>query len=337
MIGLLWISLILFPILLGSGILALLYGKNTTYDMTVSESCVLGLIACIGISEVAHIPGLLLKWSLQKCTFLWWGMLLFAVALSAFCFFFKLRGNFRARIGLCKGYRLEKTVVPFVFLGVVLFQLLFIYCTKTLLTEGDIILETVQSFLAEEGIYKVLPLTGQVSASGVPLRYGILCLPTLYAMLCRSFGVDAGLLVCHIIPVAVVGIAYMGYFHLSGILFEKQDLGRRFLFLLAVSLVILFTDTGVFSNGYSALHSGYLGTSIRNLILVPYVFGATLEKRWWKAILCVLAEACITWTFWGMGICIVIFAGMFLLNILEQKCNKISNLMQVFRDKEDLT
>ena len=337
MIGLLWICLILFPVLLGSGILALFYGKNTTYDMTLSESYVIGLVVCIGISEAVHLAGYFLKWSLQKCVGLW-GLSILALAMAAVLVFcIRLRGQFGKRIGLCKGHKYGKTVVPFVFLGIVLFQTLFIFCTKPILTEGDILLETVQSFLAEDGIYEVLPLTGQVSESGVPLRYGILCLPTLYAMLCRIFGVDAELLVHHIVPVVMVGITYMGYFHLSGVLFEKQDYRKRFLFLLVISVVLLFSDTGVFSNGYSALHSGYLGTSIRNLILVPYVFAATLERRFLKAILCVLAEACIVWTLWGMGICVAVAVGMFILSFWEQKSVRFHNLMQIFRDKEDLT
>ena len=336
MIGLLWICLILFPVLFGGGILALFYGKNTTYDITFSESCVLGLIAGIGISEVVHLAGFFLNLSLENCAGYWGLSLIALAAVAVLMFCIRLWGNFENRIALCKGYRIGKTGAPFVLLGIVLFQMLFIFCMKPVLTEGDILLETVQSFLTEDGIYRVLPLTGRVSESGVPLRYGILCLPTLYAMLCRIFDTNASFLMYHVIPVVVLGIAYMGYFHVSGILFEKQDYRKRFLFVLAVSVVLLFSDTGVFSNGYSALHSGYLGTSIRNLILVPYVFASTLEQRWWKAILCVLAEACIVWTFWGMGICAAIFAGMILLTILEQKSVKIRKLMQIFRDKEDL-
>ncbi len=337
MIGLLWICLILFPLVLGSGILALFYGKNITYNITFCESFVLGTIACVGVSEVVHLAGYFLDWSLKKCTGVWVLFLgvLTVAAVLAFCL--RLKGQFGTRIAFCKDFRPEKTVIPFGFLGIVLFQLLFIFCTKTIHTEGDIYLETVQSFLTEDGIYRVLPLTGQVSESGVPLRYGILCLPTIYAMLCGVFGTEAELLVCHIVPVIVVAIAYMGYFYLSGVLFDKQDFRKRFLFLMAVALIILFTDTGVFSNGYNALHSGYLGTSVRNLILVPYVFAATLERRYFKAVLCVLAEACIVWTLWGLGICFAILAGMIILELLERKCSKLNAFMQIFRDKEDLT
>lgn len=336
MIGLLWICLILFPLLLGSGILALFYGKNTAYDMTVSEGCVLGLMVCIGISETVHAAGYFLNWSLQKCVDIW-GILLIAVAIfSAILFFWRIKGQFKERIALCKGYRSEKTPAPFVFLGFVLLQMVLIYCTRPLFTEGDITLETVQSFLAEDGIYRVLPLTGKVSEAGMPMRYGILCLPTVYAMLSAIFGVSPELLICHMIPVVITGIAYMSYYFLSGVLFGKEELRKRYLFLLTVSIIFFFTDTGVFSNGYHVFHSAFLGTSVRNLIILPYLFGVTLEKQWWKAVICVLAEACIAWTLWGMGICVTVFVGMFILTMAEQKCPCLAKFLQIFRNREDL-
>lgn len=336
MVGLLWIMLILFPLLLGSGILALFYGKNIAYDISVSESCVLGMIICIGASEVVHLAGWFLNWGLRKCIILGGIVIGVMVALSVFVFVIRMRNQFRNRIALCKGYKIEKSLVPFLFLSVVLFQLIFIYSVKPVLTEGDITLETVQSFLAEDGIYRVLPLTGQESAGGVPLRYGILCLPTVYAMLCSALGLNAQLLVCHIIPVAVAGMTYMGYYYLSGILFKEAEFRKRFIFLLALSIIFWFTDTGVFSNGYNLLHSGFLGTSIRNLILVPYLFGALLEKRWWKVVLCILAEACISWTLWGMGVCAAITMGMSVLFLLEKKSDKLHRYLQIFQKKEDL-
>lgn len=337
MIGLLWICLILFPVIFGSGILALFYGKNTAYDITVSESCVLGFIACLGISEVIHGAGFFMNWSLRKCATLW-GISLCAIAIVALLLFaLRLRGQFRDRVALCKGYKIEKAVIPFAFLGILFFQMLFIYCTKPLLTVGDITLETVQSFLAEDGIYRVLPLTGQGSETGLPLRYSILCLPTIYAMLADIFGVDGELLVCHVIPVAMAGIAYMSYYYLSGILFGTKDFSKRFQFLLIISVIFIFTDNGIFSNGYSILHGGHLGTSVRNLILIPYLFGVTLDRCWWKAILCVLAEACITWTLWGMGVCLVIMVGMLLLTLLERKCPRLRTYLQIFCRKEDLS
>jgi hypothetical protein len=68
----------------------------------------------------------------------------------------------------------------------------------------------------------------------------------------------------------------------------------------------------VFTEGYGILHGGYLGTTIRNSILIPVVLHSALERKWILAALCVLAEACIVWTFWGFGLCVIILAGVIL-------------------------
>lgn len=336
MIVLLWLSLILIPLVTGMGLLSVFYAKKHEYEITVSEGFVLGSIVSIGVAEAAHAIGMFGNFNLTKVGVLlgsvWIGLALIAIVIMVVTVI-KQRNRFDVMFKT----RSEKTLVPFVFIGVLLVQLLVVYCAEALITPGDIILETVQSFLAEEGIYRVMPLTGEVSELGLPLRYKILCLPTLYAVLCTGFHVDAQLLVCNIIPVVVLAGMYFSYYYLSGVLFGKKAIRKRYLFLLLVAALMFFMDGGVFSNGYSGLHSGYLGTSIRNLILVPYVFAASLEKRWWKAVLCVLAEACITWTFWGCGVCLVILLGMFILAFCEAKNPKLRGFMQIFQEKEDLS
>ena len=118
---------------------------------------------------------------------------------------------------------------------------------------------------------------------------------------------------CHIVPIVVLAAAYLAYYRLSETLFGRAALGKRFLFLLIVAVILWVSDGAVYLDGYGALHSGYMGTSIRNLVLIPYVLCAALEKRWWKVVLGILAEACIAWTFWGCGVCVVMAVGILIL------------------------
>lgn len=336
MIVLLWLGLFFIPQVVGMGLLTVFYKKDKNYDITAAEGFVLGTIVCIGLVQVGHMAGLFMNLSLKNVGIFLGGLCLFFV-IGSLAVLLAMLIKQRERFTLWGGRKKEKTILPFVFIALALFQMLFVFCMKPLDTPGDITLETVQSFLAEDGIYRVMPLTGTVSESGMPLRYKILCLPTLYAMLCRAFQVEASLLVCHIIPVIVLAGMYFSYYHLSGVLFGKEAIKKRYLFMILVAMLLIFTDSGVFSNGYGGLHSGYLGTSVRNLILVPYALAATLEKRWWKAVLCVLAEVCIAWTLWGCGVCLVILLGMFIITLLEDRCPKVRKFMQIFREKEDLT
>lgn len=336
MIVLMWLGLFFVPILTGMGFLTVFYRKNKDYGITVAEGFVLGMVIGIGLMQVGHLAGLFANLSLGRVV-ITMGVLWIFVTVAALVALVVLLARQRGKLGWLNGHAGEKTFLPLVFIGLLLFQMLFVFCMKPVNTPGDITLETVQSFLAEDGIYRVMPLTGDVSESGMPLRYKILCLPTLYAVLSKGFQVEASLLVCHVVPVVVLAGMYFSYYHLSGVLFGRTALKKRYLFLVIVALLMLFTDGAVFSDGYNGLHGGYLGTSIRNLILVPYTIAAALEKRWWKALLCVLAEVCIAWTLWGCGVCLLVLAGMYLITMLEQKSPKIRGIMQIFCEKEDLS
>ena len=335
MILLLWLGLIFIPFVIGEGILTVLYKKTKREHTAISEGFVLGGIVCIGGTEVAHVAGLFLDLSLMNISCILGASLVGLALIALLLLIFDWWKQRDQELTKCPAN--ERTMFPFAFIVVVFLQALFVFCREPIVIPGDIIPETVQSFLSEDGIYRVMPLTGTVSEMGMPLRYKILCLPTLYAVLCHGFGTEASLLVCHIIPLAVMGGTYISFYYLSGMLFSRNDIKNRYLFLFIVAVLLLFTDRGVFSSGYGLLHGGYLGTSIRNLILVPYALAAALDRRWWKAVLCVFAEACICWTLWGLGVCLVIVAGVAMLTLLERKCPKVGKFMQIFQRKEDLT
>lgn len=335
MIVLLWLGLLLLPIVLGMGVLAIFNRKKKKDSISVSEGCVLGFVGLLGMAQVGHVIGLFANLSIGMTGLLFGGGLLVLCVVVLLAMLLQWRRG-RVSLAFLKRGSNERTWIPFLFLVLLLIQVLIIYCMEPVVTPGDITLETVQSFLAEDGIYRVMPLTGQASESGLPLRYMILCLPTLYAVFCQLFGLEAELVVCHVVPVMVLVMAYFGYYHLSGVLFGQEAFKKRYLFLVAVAILLFISNNAAFTNGYGALYGGHIGTTIRNLILVPYTLAAALEKRWWKGLLCVLAEACIVWTFWGFGVCTVVFGGLFLLTLAEKKSVKLRKLMQIFRSGEDL-
>ncbi len=334
MIILAWCLLIVVPIILGLGVMTVAYGKEKTAYIGFADSAVCGFLTSIGIIQVAHTVGLVGKISLVRTgAFLLVALLggtLLMAGVSAV-------GIYRNK-DLYKDMERHETVptsLVLLVLVIYLAQSLFIFCRNPILIPGDITLETVQSFLAEDGIYRVMPLTGAYSEQGMPLRYTILSLPTFYAVLSEKMNLDAELVVCHIVPVVILGISYLAYFRLSESLFGRKAWKQRCCFVLAVELLFVFSDQAVFLDGFAALHAGYLGTSIRNLILVPYVISAMLERRYWKAILCVLAEVCITWTFYGCGVCLAITLGMLILDLLDRKVPVIGRFLQIFREKEE--
>ncbi len=334
MIILAWALLLLLPFLLGLGMMTIVYRKKTECFIGLSDCYLVGLIACIGISFVVHMLGYLTDMSLRKVGGFLLVSLLGISAIGAGIGFYGLRKN-RERYLMRRDSGTMPKGVPLVFLGILLVQLLYVFCRKPLVVPGDITLETVQSFLAEDGIYRVLPLTGMPSESGVPFRYGILCLPTVYAVLAQGFHLEPELVVCHMVPVVMLGATYLAYERLGESLFGVEQCKKKYWFLIMVALILFVSESSVFQDGYAALHSGYMGTSIRNLILVPFTFSAMMQKRYWKAVLCILAEVCIAWTFWGFGVCVVVTLGMLILDLLERKVAFASKFLQIFRQKEE--
>ncbi len=332
MILVLWVLLATVPVVIGTGIMTIVYGRKEKIGFT--DQFLTGFLACIGIAEVAHVVGLFGNLSLTQTGYVLLILFLVALGVTLVCGLYGYFKNKNRYVFKLEG-KIAHRFVPIAFMLVLLWQVLWIYCSNPLIIAGDITLESVQSFLSHDGIYKVMPLTGMSSDTGMPMRYKILCLPTLYALLSQGVGVEPQLVVCHIIPIVVLAAAYLAYFRLSATLFGKKDLESRFVFLLMVALLFCFVEREVYLDGYGALHAGYLGTSIRNLVLVPYTISAMLEGRYVKAILCILAEACITWTFMGMGVCVVVTLGILILTILEKKLPKVGRLLQIFRKKEE--
>ena len=271
---------------------------------------VTGLIMCIGAAEAAHLAGMFFGWDMGRVSVLW--AALFAVLLIGGIVIW-----WRFRRSDFKGQACHKAL-PLTFLFLVLVQMLYLYCMQQVTTPGDITLETVTTFLHEDGIHKVNPLTGGAYINPLSMRYKILCLPTLYAAVCNLTGLSPEVFVYHIVPLFVLGGCYFAYYKLSEQLFGEH-LGRRYTFLIIVALVFWFLDGAVYLDGYGAMQSGYLGTSIRSLVLLPWTLTHALKKQWYQCALCVLAEACICQTLWGLGFCLLLTIAVMILHLCEEK------------------
>mgnify|MGYP007033928660 FL=1 len=330
MIILLWLLLALVPWLLGAGILTVLPGKNSGV-IHMTDSWITGGMCCVGVAQALHLLGTFGHVSLSRLTMLWHGSLavLCTISLAAVTVTWR-RHKERFRLLPLKG---GSFVLPGIFLLTVLIQVVYVYCMPPVFISGDMVTETLRSFQATDGIYQVNPLTGQAYVQGMSLRYRILGLPTLYTFLSSSFSVDSGLLAQNLIPVVVIAGAYMVYYRLARLLFG-DDLKKKYLMLIIVSLIFWCGEGFAWLDGYAALHGAWQGTSIRNLILLPYALSLGLEKdprrTWPGMVLCVLTEACVCWTFNGMGLCLLLLAVMAVLDrigssrLYRRICDRIS-------------
>lgn len=317
MIILLWLLLAVVPWLIGAGVLAVLYRKPAS-PVRMTDAWIIGGLCCIGVAEVLHLLGTFEHLPLSRLVLLWHGVLA-VLCIAALILVAVTYRKQRERFQILpeKG---GSFVLPGIFLLMVLIQTVYVYCMPAVATAGDITVETLHSFQAADGIYLVNPLTGQAYTQGLSMRYRILGLPTLYTILAASFHVEGTLFVRNLIPVVVLAGTYMVYYRLARLLFGN-DLRKKYLFLILVSLIFWCGEGAVWLDGYGALHSAWLGTSIRNLILLPYALSLGLEKdlrhTWPGMLLCVLAEASICWTFNGMGMCLALLV---ILLALDKIC-----------------
>lgn len=306
MIILLCLCMLLVPWVMGNGILHILYGKSIRKDFFAGDALLTGWLAVIGIAEVTHMSAVFLHFSLTRCTVLFSGLICFVTLVSVmvclFCRFMKGRKR-EKKI-------LEKPSLLFFFsVAILLSQIFYILLSGSVCLSRDMTLETVVSFLYTDGIYQVNPLTGAVYEGGIPLRLEILCLPTFYSILCRLFSLEPRTVVWLVIPCVVMICCYSAFRCLGRCLFSDST-RRQDCFLASVAVLLWVGSYALGMDGFGVLYSGWRGVTIRNAVLVPYLISLCLRRKWKLAVLCIAAEACLVWTFYGAGVCLLTTAGL---------------------------
>lgn len=276
--------------------------------ITIGDCLAAGGTMVIGVTEVCHLAAVFLKMSFTGCAMLLAAFL--GILLAAGTGFLIVR-----RKHIFRSFREERSLNASeallwgLFALIVISQLIFIGMGNAIYRKGDMMAETVGSFLVSDSVYQVNPMTGMPYTEGMPLRLKILCLPTLYGSLCKWTGLPPGLMVQRIVPMAVLLGSYVSYWVLSGTLFPGQ-FRKRAGFLLAVSVLMWAGAYGPGMDGFDLLCCGARGAAIREGVLLPWTLSLCLRRRRLGVLLCVLAEACIVWTFYGCGMCLAVAAGM---------------------------
>ena len=291
MILVLWLAFFLVPACIGSGILSLVYSTKQEKKIYVSECMVLGAMVSIFTAWVAHMAGAFLHVPVRVMA-LWWllSLLLFG-------------GAFGLYVGLTRRRRAVMAIKPasqpaanaylvLGFFAIVLLQMVFLYTKQSAWTKGDITVEVVNTFLADNALYSNNPLTGGEYINPISKRFMLQGLPTMYAMVVAGFNVPTELLVQHIVPVIVMAFSYFAYYRLSEVLFGR-NMNKRYVFMIFVAFTLMVTDRAPYLAGYQMMHSAYLGSSILQLILVPYAAAMAFEKKWWQVSVCGATAVCV--------------------------------------------
>ena len=295
----------------------------------ISDILIGGSLIIIGLTEVAHLAGCLLGWSFLSVTDLLLAETVLFVLTVLLVSLIGRKKKAKAVNGAAQSGSGKKEVnagTQWILTGALVFliliQMLRILSGDRAWLEGDMTLETVNTFLAENAVYSVNPLTGTAYTAGMSFRLKILCLPTLYGTISRWSGMAPTDVVYRLIPCLTLGLGYFAYGKLGNDVFEGNPIKVR-TFLLMVG--ILFS-TGAYMpgvDGFDVFYGGFRGVTIRAIVLVPYLIACLMERKYFGAVLCILAEACIVWTLYGAGVCLLITAAWVvlrkLLSLLENK------------------
>lgn len=328
MVLLLWAAAVCVPWVLGAGVVRLLYGKAAKEEAGNGERWLNGMMTGICLGEAWHLAAIMLHRPFSDYIKGYTGMT--AVLFLAFILWWgitelrKGKRDDRKRkpaLKVLKPNDREKQAEAQKWFAVafgisVLLQLVMIVTGQAIYRQGDMTVETVQSFLTTDEIYQVNPLTGQAYTAGMPFRIRILGLPSLYGAICRSFSLAPEELVWQLVPAIVLMAAYLTYGCLGKILLSKD---KKWIFLLVVSLLFWLGDYQYGMDGFGIMHCGYRGITIRNLVLVPYTIYGCLKRRWLIVGLCIATEACLVWTFYGFGVCLLTAVLMMVIAFFAEK------------------
>lgn len=315
------IGMILVPAVVGRGILTALYGKKKQQTFPFADSLLLGTIAVMGTAEAAHLCVMAAKLSFSVSVRIFGGLtaLLFLPALALVLVkYFRTGGG--GNFIRAKQWKISPLSVLFALL--VLSQAVYIVSGRAIYIGGDMTVETVESFIHTDGIYQVNPLTGAAYREGIPLRLEILCLPTLYGALSRMSGLTPRFVVWTLVPVMILIFSYSAFFSLGRCLFP-EDQKKREAFMVIVALILWAGGYHYVMDGFGVLCSGFRGTVIRNVVLMPYLLSLCLRRRWLAVLLCIAAEVCIVWTLYGAGICLLASVSMAVCGLAERRSDEI--------------
>ena len=275
----------------------------------ISDLLIRGFLIIIGLTEVAHLAGCLLGWSFLAVT----ELLLAEIAAAVLVLILSgLIAHKKAiavsAIAVKPAPENSKTsgrqqILTVVLAFFILLQVLWILTGGRVWTDGDMTLETVNTFLKENSIYTVDPLTGEPYTQGMSFRLKLLCLPTLYGTISHWSGMVPETVVYRLIPCLTLCMGYLAYGRLGAVLFDHNR-EKCNIFLIIVGILFCAGTYMPGVDGFDIFYGGFRGVTIRAAVLLPYL------------------EACMVWTLYGAGVCLLVTVAWVALRWLWTMCSR---------------
>ncbi|MBO4808476.1 MAG: hypothetical protein IK054_00155 [Lachnospiraceae bacterium] len=307
----------LVPICMGMFVRAIL----DTEGQNLADYYLCGILTLVVVSGFTQLAAILLNYSFTwYCSTLLVASLAMSVAgivTSVALNRFSLKQqkkNYRDHVKAISrgGNVLGIMIIAFVFIGVLTRILL-----SSSILEGDFTLETINTCLSTDTIYKFNSLTGDFIENGMPIRQQILTLPILMGFFIKTFGLPATAFVLQAFP-CFVAFLYFLALHRIGSFIYPDNTEKRLTFTGIFSFMILVGDISLKSPSFLLIYQGFTGYAFLACVILPYLFSACLRRKWGIAAVCIACEAFSVWTTYGVGfgVLVVVF---FLIAMLLRK------------------
>lgn len=292
-----------------------------------------GLWILLGCAEAAHLITIMTNKSLQTYTalgsvFVLAGLLVYVGLSFIVCRKRMTRGDRGSDVSgkddgesvqdKIPGHRRSKRS-PFIWLFVLLAGITVYHFFKGYVPDlQDAVYEITLGNVESGSIMTVHPFLGSVTEASMPMRMQILGLSSLYSALITISKQSPYIIMCKVVPLAVWGLSLLLYWAFARQLFPENT-DRRWLFISMVALIYLVTSGSTGLIGQRLFYAGFSGETIRGALLMPYALYVSWQKKWYLAVLAVFAEACLVWTTFGVGYCLLIAVCMFLVHLLTDR------------------
>ncbi len=275
-----------------------------------------GLWILLGCAEMAHLIVLLTDRSLQ--TYISLCGVFAAVGILAYTgilFLVYRRQRVSDRV------QRKFAFSPYMLMFAVLAGIAIYHFTKGYVPDlQDAVYEITLSNVSSGGVMTVHPFTGGVSEAAMPMRMQILGLSSLYSALITISQQSPYTIMCKVVPIVVWVLSILLYWAFAERLFGEH-IHKKWLFISMVAFVYLITSGSTGLIGYRILYAGFSAETIRGALLLPYTLYVCWQKKWHLAVIAVLAEACLVWTTYGVGYCLLVAVFMLAVHLwTDRRC-----------------
>jgi len=278
------------PILLGS-----LYIKDTNQEASDSLiSCYAqGIFTMWGSFQIIVIPLLLMKKSLTLLTIIW------TIVIAILCLLAIVKG----RNKIASLFKFKKTLKDYLPWAIIVAILLIAFQTYMLTvqmhTDADdaFYVASATTSLETDTIFSINPYTGG-AYKRVPTRYALSPFYSFTAMLAKICKIHPAIVAHTLFPLFLIPLAYMVY-SLLGRRYFKNKTKTVGVFLIAISVIQMFSAFSPLTTGVFNLTRIWQGKAILASILIPAIFyfsmlafEPTASKKDWVKLMIIMFAGC---------------------------------------------